>query len=100
MLALSKIRSFLLSLLPQSNARKSLCTCTHGYYLSRQQIYRNNLQIKSLSRVGNLSAARQLFDRMPGRDVVSWNSIITAHWHSSDVEESKKLFDSMPQRST
>ncbi|KAG0470070.1 hypothetical protein HPP92_016169 [Vanilla planifolia] len=66
--------------------------------LSKQEISRRNLEIGFFSRVGNLDAARQLFDGMSKRDVVSWNAIITAHWQNNDFLESKKLFECMPKR--
>ncbi|KAG0471647.1 hypothetical protein HPP92_016193 [Vanilla planifolia] len=66
--------------------------------LSKQDISRRNLEIGFFSRVGNLDAARQLFDGMSKRDVVSWNAIITSHWQNNDFLESKKLFECMPKR--
>ncbi|CAN0902569.1 Pentatricopeptide repeat-containing protein At4g25270, chloroplastic [Linum grandiflorum] len=41
---------------------------------------------------GELNRARQLFDEMPERDVVSWNSIITAH---KNRPESLSYFEKM-----
>ncbi|PKU71119.1 pentatricopeptide repeat-containing protein At4g02750-like [Dendrobium catenatum] len=66
--------------------------------LSQRELSRRNLQIGSLARAGNIAAARMLFDRMPNRDVVSWNAMITAHWQNNNLPESKKLFRSMPER--
>ncbi|XP_074333715.1 uncharacterized protein LOC141671385 [Apium graveolens] len=57
-----------------------------------------NAKITSLSRAGNMQAARKLFDEMPNKDVVSWNSIITAYWQNGFLQESKTLFHSMPSR--
>ncbi|XVE86819.1 hypothetical protein DITRI_Ditri18aG0065500 [Diplodiscus trichospermus] len=51
-----------------------------------------------MSRAGHIKDARQLFDSMPNRDVVSWNSIITGYWKNECLQESKRLFDLMPGR--
>ncbi|PKA60511.1 Pentatricopeptide repeat-containing protein [Apostasia shenzhenica] len=42
-----------------------------------------------------LSDARQLFDEMPSRTVVSWNSIISAYAKTSECYESFQLFNEM-----
>ncbi|XP_057970578.1 pentatricopeptide repeat-containing protein At4g02750-like [Malania oleifera] len=65
---------------------------------STQNVYACNVEIGSLSRAGKMEAARQLFDNMSERDVVSWNAIITGYWQNGCIEESKKLFWSMPER--
>ncbi|KAJ4965372.1 hypothetical protein NE237_017221 [Protea cynaroides] len=64
--------------------------------VSTQRIYASNVQIGALVRAGNLEVARQVFDRMPKRDVVSWNAIFTGYWQNGLFEESKRLFDLMP----
>ncbi|KAK9949481.1 hypothetical protein M0R45_004999 [Rubus argutus] len=35
---------------------------------------------------------------MPKKDVVSWNAIITGYWKNGCLQESKRLFESMPIR--
>ncbi|XP_034689445.1 pentatricopeptide repeat-containing protein At4g02750-like isoform X4 [Vitis riparia] len=65
---------------------------------STQDVYAFNVQIGSLSRAGNIGAARQLFDEMPHRDTVSWNSIITGYWQNGCFDESKRLFGLMPTK--
>ncbi|KAM6542583.1 hypothetical protein CsatB_007030 [Cannabis sativa] len=46
----------------------------------------------------NLENACQVFDEMPERDVVSWNSIITSYMARGEIESAVKLFNSMPER--
>ena len=48
-----------------------------------------------------IAKARQMFDQMPQRDIVSWNLIISGYFScrgSRFVEEGRKLFDEMPER--
>lgn len=47
---------------------------------------------------GNLSLARKLFDEMPERDVVSWNTIIGACMSRGEIESAIGMFESMPER--
>ncbi|PHU00021.1 hypothetical protein BC332_29808 [Capsicum chinense] len=65
---------------------------------SPQLIYASNLRINTLARGGKIQSARKVFDEMSQRDVVSWNSMITAYWQNGYLNESKKLFVSMPER--
>ncbi|KAF3794462.1 Pentatricopeptide repeat-containing protein [Nymphaea thermarum] len=44
---------------------------------------------------GRLPDARQVFDGMPQRNVVSWTSIISAYCQASRAAESLKLYDEM-----
>ncbi|OIW18120.1 hypothetical protein TanjilG_22318 [Lupinus angustifolius] len=61
-------------------------------------IYRVNLTIASLSRAGNIDAARQLFNETPHKDIVTWNSMLTAYWQNGLLEHSISLFHSMPAK--
>ncbi|THG22967.1 pentatricopeptide repeat-containing protein At4g02750-like [Camellia sinensis] len=65
---------------------------------SAQCVYDCNVKIGALSRAGKVESARQLFDEMPTRDVVSWNAMLTGYWQNGYLHESKKLFDLMPVR--
>ncbi|KAM7513586.1 hypothetical protein LguiA_003169 [Lonicera macranthoides] len=96
----------LLLFIPQSKIRNliSINLLTHHFpfdslqFHSAQEIYASNVKIGALSRSGKIEAARQLFDEMPKRDVVSWNAIITGHWQNGCFGESKRLFELMPWR--
>lgn len=46
-----------------------------------------------------LDDAWYLFDEMPVRDVVTWNSMIAGFFRREDVEKGRELFDRMPERS-
>lgn len=48
-----------------------------------------------------IAKARQLFDGMPERDVVSWNSMITGYMSCKGtryLQEGRQLFDEMPEK--
>ncbi|KVI01513.1 protein of unknown function DUF1771 [Cynara cardunculus var. scolymus] len=68
---------------------------THGHITS-DRFLTNNL-INMYSKCGCLPSARQLFDVMPHRDLVTWNSILAAYASccdslSGNVEEGFRLF--------
>ncbi|KAF3796894.1 Pentatricopeptide repeat-containing protein [Nymphaea thermarum] len=50
--------------------------------------------------VGRLESARQLFDQMPERNVVSWNALISGYCRVGRVGDARKLFDEMPVQKT
>ncbi|XP_071703611.1 pentatricopeptide repeat-containing protein At2g22070-like [Rutidosis leptorrhynchoides] len=71
--------------------------CSTSFHTFRNA-YASNVRIGSLFRAGKVDLARKLFDEMPTRDVVSWNTVITGYWKNGFFGESKKLFDVMPSR--
>ena len=48
---------------------------------------------------GDIVAARELFDRMPQRNVVHWNVMVDGYVKCGDLEGARRLFDEMPDRS-
>ncbi|KAA8545569.1 hypothetical protein F0562_020353 [Nyssa sinensis] len=54
-----------------------------------------NVMIDGYVRLGNLKAAKQLFDKMPQRSVVSWNSMISAFAQNGLFKEAIELFRDM-----
>lgn len=48
----------------------------------------------------NLDLARELFEEMPERDVVSWNTMIGAYMNHGKIEFAIGLFESMPGKNT
>uniref|UniRef100_A0A7N2MJN0 Chlororespiratory reduction 4 n=1 Tax=Quercus lobata TaxID=97700 RepID=A0A7N2MJN0_QUELO len=48
---------------------------------------------------GNLDSACRVFEEMPERDVVSWNSMISGYMAHGEVEFAIGLFDLMPEMS-
>jgi len=48
--------------------------------------------------MGDMVAARALFDKMPDRDLMSWNTVLNGYACNGEVESFEKLFDEMPAR--
>ncbi|XP_024542436.1 pentatricopeptide repeat-containing protein At4g02750-like [Selaginella moellendorffii] len=42
--------------------------------------------------------AREIFEQMPQRNLVSWNAMLAAYAQTGYLEESKGIFDAMPER--
>ncbi|CAN6480026.1 unnamed protein product [Victoria cruziana] len=63
-----------------------------------RRIFDCNVRISELGRSGMIGAARQLFNEMLRRDVVSWNAMIAAYWQNGLGEEARSLFLSMRKR--
>ncbi|PSS03096.1 Pentatricopeptide repeat-containing protein [Actinidia chinensis var. chinensis] len=59
-----------------------------------------NSQIAWYARLGQIENARQVFDNMPHKSVVSWNSIIAGYFQNYQPKEARHLFDKMPERNT
>ncbi|XP_072993348.1 pentatricopeptide repeat-containing protein At3g51320-like [Typha latifolia] len=57
-----------------------------------------NALLHFYARFGRLGSAQYLFDEMPHRDVVSWNSIVDAYVLSDDLDTAFQMFDRMPRR--
>ncbi|KAI4298860.1 hypothetical protein L6164_032374 [Bauhinia variegata] len=62
-------------------------------------VYKYNKEIRNLGGRGKVKEARKLFDIMPHRDVVSYNSMITVHLRNKDLVGAEMLFKEMPERS-
>ncbi|KAH7668273.1 TPR-like protein [Dioscorea alata] len=58
-------------------------------------LYLQNVLISFYSKCGLYMAARQLFDRMPVRDSVSWNSMLDAYVRSGKLSSALELFYAM-----
>eukprot|EP01018_Ginkgo_biloba_P022819 Gb_03626 [translate_table: standard] len=47
---------------------------------------------------GSIEIARQVFDKMPERNVVSWSTMIAGYAQNGHIDEALKLFEKMPER--
>ncbi|PON77672.1 DYW domain containing protein [Parasponia andersonii] len=58
----------------------------------------HNRLLHLYAKYGRLEDARNLFDKMPKRDVLSWNAMLSAFAKSGSVEDLGEAFDQMPER--
>ncbi|CAL5092814.1 unnamed protein product [Urochloa decumbens] len=59
-----------------------------------------NALIDAYSKTGAAPDARKVFDEMPERDVVSWNTAMAAMVRQGEVAGARKMFDEMPEKDT
>ncbi|CAA7050707.1 unnamed protein product [Microthlaspi erraticum] len=60
-------------------------------------LFLQNCLIGLYLKCGCLGFSRQIFDRMPQRDSVSYNSMIDGYVKCGSIESARELFDSMPR---
>eukprot|EP01018_Ginkgo_biloba_P032095 Gb_20503 [translate_table: standard] len=58
-------------------------------------VYVGNALVDMYAKCGSIENARDVFDKMPLRDAVSWNSMIAGYAHNGHGEEALKLFYQM-----
>ncbi|KNA23890.1 hypothetical protein SOVF_020950 isoform B [Spinacia oleracea] len=56
--------------------------------------------MESFIKTGQLIKARQLFDEMPNRNIISVNTLISGYVKTGDLVTAKHFFDGMPSRTT
>lgn len=74
----------------------------HGYVEKlglQSNLFLQNMIVHLYALCGAIGDARQLFEKMPDRDVVTWNIMINQLVKRGDVEEAYHLFSLMPERS-
>ncbi|OEL33042.1 Pentatricopeptide repeat-containing protein, partial [Dichanthelium oligosanthes] len=88
----------------ESLRRLPPCRCVHGQIV-RWGFGPDVVVLNALLNVyykcsdpGDVGAARKVFDGMPDRDVVSWNSIVGVYMSSGDAAGAMELFEAMPER--
>lgn len=64
-------------------------------HASEDHIIQNNCLINLYSRCGQLAIARQVFNRLQQRNVVSWSTLMTGYLHNGYTWEVTKLFKDM-----
>ncbi|XP_019055330.1 PREDICTED: pentatricopeptide repeat-containing protein At3g58590 isoform X2 [Nelumbo nucifera] len=72
--------------------------CLHALTITMgtdQPVFVNNNLVSLYASLGELPIARNLFERMPERNAVSYNTIITAHTRNGLGEEAWELFSQM-----
>ncbi|EXC17845.1 hypothetical protein L484_023201 [Morus notabilis] len=61
-------------------------------------VYVQTALLDLYSKVGDVKSAQKLFDEMPERNVVSWNSMLSGYLSSGDLEMAKRVFDEIPKK--
>lgn len=58
----------------------------------------NNALVTLYWKCGKVNEARDIFNQMPERDLVSWNAILSAYVSAGLIDEAKSLFEAMRER--
>eukprot|EP01018_Ginkgo_biloba_P019600 Gb_25041 [translate_table: standard] len=64
----------------------------------QSDIFVGSTLVDMYAKCGALENARKVFDQMPERNAVSWNSMIAGYAQNQNVEGAMKLFCKMPER--
>lgn len=58
----------------------------------------SNSLITLHTKMKDLASARQIFDRMKTKDVVSWTAMLDLYFQEGDLRGARQMFDEMPQK--
>ncbi|XP_059066461.1 pentatricopeptide repeat-containing protein At2g13600 [Cryptomeria japonica] len=61
-------------------------------------IFLVNRLVEMYAKCDNLLDARNVFDRMPMRNVFSWNTMIAGYFKWGSIDHARQLFENMPER--
>ncbi|PKA51350.1 Pentatricopeptide repeat-containing protein [Apostasia shenzhenica] len=88
------------TLLAMYTAFGDMCSARSIFHLSSVviDVVSWNTMINGYVKVGELDAARKLFDEMPVKNEVSWSAIIGAYVENGELDVARLLFDEMPVR--
>lgn len=67
---------------------------TRSFSTLQSRIIQCNKTIQELGKLGRIADARHLFDSMPQRDSVTWNTIISVYIQNGGLRDAQALFDS------
>lgn len=90
--------------LAKASARLSepkLGGCIHGVILRNgfaSDRFVSNSLIHMYGSCGDVMGARKLFDEMPSRNLVSWNTMLDGYAKCGNLDLMKEVFDLMPER--
>eukprot|EP01018_Ginkgo_biloba_P001355 Gb_26130 [translate_table: standard] len=63
----------------------------------QSDLFLESALVDMYAKCGRIENARHVFDKMPHRDVVSWNAMIAGYAQNGHVDEALKLFQQMPK---
>eukprot|EP01018_Ginkgo_biloba_P011194 Gb_27460 [translate_table: standard] len=66
-----------------------------GYH---NDVFVGNALVDMYAKTGRIEIARDVFDKMPKRDMVSWTAMVSGYAQNGHVDEALNLFQKMPQR--
>lgn len=84
--------------------------CQHGKQLhahilrtkekptSKFSLFVNNALVTLYYRCGKVDEAREIFNKMPTRDTVSWTAILSGYVDAERMEEAKSFFREIPEK--
>lgn len=61
-------------------------------------LYLDTVMLGGYAKAGRVDRARELFDGMPVKNVVTWTSMVSGYFRAGHVREARELFDVMPDR--
>ncbi|XP_057862780.2 pentatricopeptide repeat-containing protein At3g24000, mitochondrial-like [Cryptomeria japonica] len=56
-----------------------------------------NALVDMYAKCGSINKARELFDKIPHKNEVSWNAMIAGYTQNGDLDEALRLFNKMPR---
>ncbi|PUZ48613.1 hypothetical protein GQ55_7G259100 [Panicum hallii var. hallii] len=65
--------------------------------ITNPNVITHNIMLNGYAKLGRLSDAVELFDRMPARDVASWNTLMSGYFQSRQYFAALETFQSMHQ---
>ncbi|KAF3440999.1 hypothetical protein FNV43_RR19285 [Rhamnella rubrinervis] len=65
------------------------------HFLNHADTRELNGRLKQLVKTGHVDEARDMFDKMPLRDEITWTNVISAYLNASDASEALHLFSNM-----
>ncbi|PUZ67596.1 hypothetical protein GQ55_3G448600 [Panicum hallii var. hallii] len=93
--------SFLIKALAAAGVAPVRAAHSHVVKLgSVEDTFVGNALIDAYSKNGVASDARKVFDEMPARDVVSWNTVMAAMVRQGEVAGARRIFDEIPEKDT
>ncbi|KAK9279926.1 hypothetical protein L1049_013610 [Liquidambar formosana] len=66
-----------------------------GPVVTQVDMFEANSQLKQLVKSGHVGDARQLFDKMPHRDEISWTTLMSGYVNALNCSEALALFSNM-----
>ncbi|KXG37111.2 hypothetical protein SORBI_3001G010000 [Sorghum bicolor] len=61
-------------------------------------LYLDTVMLGGYAKAGRVDRARELFDGMPVKNVVTWTAMVSGYFRAGRVREARELFDVMPDR--